>query len=106
MPPSPIWVCPRISSAFINYPTRFDSRETQRLLKGTGIEVPPLHSYAWRLWDYWERHLDPELFIDRSLRGRVEGKVVLVTGATSGIGRATARKTGGGGGHRGDHRPR
>ncbi|WP_421221908.1 SDR family oxidoreductase [Aeromonas enteropelogenes] len=81
----------------INYPTRFDSRETQRVLKGTGIEVPPLHSYAWRLWDYWERHLDPELFIDRTLRGRVEGKVVLVTGATSGIGRATARKLAGAG---------
>jgi len=27
---------------FINYPTRFDCRETQKLLKGTGIAVPPL----------------------------------------------------------------
>ncbi|MGL6070699.1 SDR family oxidoreductase [Craterilacuibacter sp.] len=77
---------------FINYPTRFDCRETTRVLKGTGIAVPPLDSYAWRLWDYWERHLDPALFVDRSLRGQVEGRVVLVTGATSGIGKATALK--------------
>jgi NAD(P)-dependent dehydrogenase (short-subunit alcohol dehydrogenase family) len=75
---------------FINYPTKFDSRDTQRLLKGTGIRVPALDDYAWRLWDYWERHLDPDLFIDRSLRGHVEGKVVVITGGSSGIGLATA----------------
>ena len=77
---------------FVNYPTRFDCRETQRVLKGSGIAVPPLDSYAWRLWDYWERHLDPDLFIDSTLRGQVEGKVVLVTGGSSGIGKATIRK--------------
>lgn len=75
---------------FINYPTKFDSRETERALKGSGIKVPPLDGYAWRLWDYWERHLDPDLFIDRSLRGHVEDKVVVVTGGSSGIGHATA----------------
>ncbi len=75
---------------FINYPTKFDSRETERVLKGTDIKVPPLDGYAWRLWDYWERHLDPDLFIDRSLRGHVEDKVVVVTGGSSGIGHATA----------------
>jgi NAD(P)-dependent dehydrogenase (short-subunit alcohol dehydrogenase family) len=75
---------------FINYPTKFDSRETQKLLKGSGITVPPLDDYAWRLWDYWERHLDPDLFIDRSLKGHVGGKVVVVTGGSSGIGHATA----------------
>jgi NAD(P)-dependent dehydrogenase (short-subunit alcohol dehydrogenase family) len=77
---------------FVNYPTRFDCRETQRALKGSGIAVPPLDTYAWRLWDYWERHLDPDLFVDRTLRGQVEGKVVLLTGGSSGIGKATIRK--------------
>ena len=75
---------------FVNYPTRFDSRETERALKGSRITVPPLEDYAWRLWDYWERHLDPDLFIDRSLSGRVKGQVVVVTGASSGIGKAVA----------------
>jgi NAD(P)-dependent dehydrogenase (short-subunit alcohol dehydrogenase family) len=77
---------------FVNYPTRFDSREAQAALEGSGIAVPPLEGYAWRLWDYWERHLDPDLKIDRSLRGAVGGKVVLVTGGSSGIGLATAHR--------------
>ena len=76
--------------SFVNYPTRFDSRETERLLAPTGISVPPLEDYAWRLWDYWERRLDPDLFVDRSLRGRVAGRVVLITGGSSGIGLAAA----------------
>ena len=75
---------------FINYPTKFDCRDTLKALKGTGIRVPPLDDYAWRLWDYWERNLDPDLFIDRSLRGHVEGKVVVITGGSSGIGLATS----------------
>ncbi|HJV70366.1 SDR family oxidoreductase [Ideonella sp.] len=77
---------------FVNYPTRFDCRETLAALKGSGIECPKLDDYAWRLWDYWERHLDPDLLIDRSLRGTVGGKVVLVTGGSSGIGLAAAIK--------------
>src|SRR6185369_5838971 len=77
---------------FVNYPTRYDCRETLAALKGSGIECPRLDDYAWRLWDYWERHLDPDLLIDRSLRGTVGGKVVLVTGGSSGIGLAAAIK--------------
>jgi NAD(P)-dependent dehydrogenase (short-subunit alcohol dehydrogenase family) len=78
--------------SFVNYPTRFDCRETLKALEGSGIECPNLHDYAWALWDYWERHLDPALSIDRSLRGTVAGKVVLVTGGSSGIGLAAAHK--------------
>ena len=77
---------------FVNYPTRFDCRETLKALQGTDIAVPPLETYAWRLWDYWERYLDPDLFIDRSLSGAVKNKVVLITGASSGIGKAAAIK--------------
>jgi short-subunit dehydrogenase len=77
---------------YIDYPTRFDSTKTQEVLAGSGIDVPPLESYATRIWDYWERNLDPDLFKDRSLAGAVRGKVVLITGASSGIGRAAAIK--------------
>jgi short-subunit dehydrogenase len=77
---------------YVDYPTRFDSLATQEALAGSGIEVPALESYAARIWDYWERNLDPDLFKDRSLAGAVRGKVVLITGASSGIGRATAIK--------------
>ena len=83
---------PQSTLSFITYPTRFDTREAERALKGSKISVPPLDSYAWRLWDYWERHLDPDLFIDRSLRGKIEGKVVVITGGSSGIGKAAAVK--------------
>ena len=83
---------PRDVLPFINWPTRYDNREAAKALKGSDIAVPPLASYAAKIWDYWERNLDPDLFIDRSLAGRVRGKVVVVTGASSGIGRATAVK--------------
>jgi NAD(P)-dependent dehydrogenase (short-subunit alcohol dehydrogenase family) len=85
---------PRDVFQFVNWPTRYDNREAAKALKGSGITVPDLESYAPALWDYWERHLDPDLHIDRSLSGRVKGKVAVVTGASSGIGRATALKLG------------
>jgi short-subunit dehydrogenase len=76
----------------IGLTAEFDTRDTERALKGSGITVPPLESYAAKLWDYWERNLDPDLFKDRSFEGAINGKTVLITGASSGIGKAAAFK--------------
>jgi len=77
---------------------QFDTRDTERALEGSGIEVPALESYAGTLWDYWERNLDPELFKDRSFEAAINGRTVVITGASSGIGRATALKVAAAGG--------
>jgi NAD(P)-dependent dehydrogenase (short-subunit alcohol dehydrogenase family) len=76
----------------------FDARDAQRALKGTGIAVPPLETYAPRLWDYWERNLDPDLFRERSLASSIRGRKILITGASSGIGLEAALKIGEAGG--------
>jgi NAD(P)-dependent dehydrogenase (short-subunit alcohol dehydrogenase family) len=72
---------PRSVLTYINYPTQFDSRGAQAALAGTDIRVPPLEAYADKLWDYWERHLDPDLFKDRTLVGAVRGRQGLVSGS-------------------------
>jgi NAD(P)-dependent dehydrogenase (short-subunit alcohol dehydrogenase family) len=81
---------PRSLFGLLNNPTTFDAAEAQALLEPAGIRVPPLETYVWRLWDYWERCLDPGLHTAASLRRCVKDKTVLVTGGSSGIGRATA----------------
>jgi thioester reductase-like protein len=81
-----------------DFRAEFDCRETQAALQGTGIAVPPLDTYAYRLWDYWERNLDPDLFRDHTLSGAIKGKVVVITGASGGIGSATALQVGEAGG--------
>ncbi len=81
---------PADAALFFSWTTRYDNRDTVRALEGSGIEVPKLHSYAAKLWDFWERNLDPDLFIDRTLKGNVAGKVVVITGAGSGIGLSAA----------------
>lgn len=83
---------PEESLGFITYPTKFDSRETQKELAGSGISCPSLPNYAGQLWDFWARNLDTDLYIDRTLAGNVKDKVIVITGASSGIGKAAALK--------------
>ena len=78
--------------SYVGLTAQFDTRDTERALEGSGISVPPLDSYADKLWDYWERNLDPDLFKDRSFEGAVNGKTVLITGGSTGIGKAAAIK--------------
>jgi thioester reductase-like protein len=82
----------------IDLKPEFDTRDTERALAGSGISVPPLETYAGKLWDYWERNLDPDLSKDRSFAGAVNGKTVMITGASSGIGAAAAKKIAAAGG--------
>src|SRR6202007_480681 len=66
--------------------------ETQAALKGSAFEQPPpLHEYAPRLWDYWEREMD-DLAKGHSMREELGGKHIIITGASSGIGRAAGLK--------------
>jgi len=78
---------------------RFDTREARGALAGSPLEQPPaLGEYAARLWDYWEREMDAPLSRGRSLQEELGGKHVMITGASSGIGRATALKIAAAGG--------
>jgi NAD(P)-dependent dehydrogenase (short-subunit alcohol dehydrogenase family) len=70
----------------------FDSRRTEKALAGSGLSVPDLESYADTLWNYWEDNLDQSTGRDPSVRAALQGKHVVITGASSGIGLVTALK--------------
>ncbi|MCB1698726.1 MAG: SDR family oxidoreductase [Pseudomonadales bacterium] len=82
---------PAAALGYITSQVSFDDKQARDALKGTGISCPKLKDYAPVLWSYWESHLD----FPKPARGgkaKLAGKVVMVTGASSGIGLESARK--------------
>ncbi|MGY2875165.1 NAD(P)-dependent dehydrogenase (short-subunit alcohol dehydrogenase family) [Marmoricola sp. URHA0025 HA25] len=74
----------------VSFPTVYASSSTQKALAGSGLAVPDLESYAGTLWSFWEEVLDDSITRDRSAVAALKGKTVVITGASSGIGRVVA----------------
>jgi NAD(P)-dependent dehydrogenase (short-subunit alcohol dehydrogenase family) len=69
----------------------FSSEQTREVLDRLGVAPPPeFGSYAPVLYRYWAEHLDPLRARRRPSGGELAGRTVIVTGASSGIGRETA----------------
>ena len=77
----------------LTFPSEFSALATRRELKRLGVDAPPeLASYAPVLWSYWAEHLDPLKARRKREGGMLAGRTVVVTGASSGIGREVAIK--------------
>ncbi|MDP9166992.1 MAG: SDR family oxidoreductase, partial [Actinomycetota bacterium] len=68
----------------------FTADNADEALRDTGIRVPEFSSYAPQLWRYWAEHLDPDRARRDDPAGALVGRHVIITGASSGIGRASA----------------
>lgn len=71
---------------------QFDDRRARAALKGSGIACPDVRSYADKLWQYWELFLDTDTSVSPRALKKLKGRVILITGASSGIGFRTAQK--------------
>ncbi|MQA24837.1 MAG: SDR family oxidoreductase [Micromonosporaceae bacterium] len=74
----------------LTFRTVFDATATRTALHGSGIKAPRFEHYADALWAYWRKELDPNRARRRQPGGPLAGRRVVITGASSGIGRATA----------------
>ena len=82
---------PTHSLGAMNLNVRFEDGNTQAALAGSGVSCPPLRTYAKTLYRYYEDHLDPMTQRPARYRRALAGKVVLVTGASRGIGLIVAQ---------------
>jgi thioester reductase-like protein/NADP-dependent 3-hydroxy acid dehydrogenase YdfG len=68
----------------------FTTDNTRNALHGSDIAVPDFASYAPALWRYWAENLDPDRARRVDKTDPLAGRHVIITGASSGIGRASA----------------
>lgn len=72
---------------------RFTAEATRAALRAAGrpdLVVPDFADYAPALWRYWAAHLNPDRARHDDPAGPLVGRHVIITGASSGIGRASA----------------
>ena len=74
----------------VTFAADFTSRKTRDALRGNGISAPEFGTYAKVLWDYWAANLDPQRARHDDPAGKLVDRVVVITGASSGIGKALA----------------
>jgi short-subunit dehydrogenase len=83
---------------YLSWRTTFDTANTDAALAGSDITLPSLSQYADKIWDFWRRRIDPAARAKGALGRAVAGRTVMITGASSGIGRSTALKVAAAGG--------
>ncbi|ORM09213.1 SDR family oxidoreductase [Prescottella equi] len=84
---------PPVMLDHLTLPARFTTERTREAMQDSGIAVPPFPSYAEKLWAYWREHLDPDRARRDDEAGPLVNRNVVITGASSGIGRAAAIAT-------------
>jgi NAD(P)-dependent dehydrogenase (short-subunit alcohol dehydrogenase family) len=74
----------------MGFTTVFDDGQTRAALAGSGVSCPEFADYVDTLYGYWRENLDPNRARRDGPGGPLDGRTVMITGASSGIGRETA----------------